>query len=143
MAMTVTVTKPIKEKGQAHNKRVVLLTCTADATPATMAATLTAAQMAMLGNGYLENILTVPGGTGPTDNSDLAIADSRGHTIVGAASKGLNVIDNATVNSFLPETNGIGDGSQPVHSAYPWTITITNNGVANSSTLIYLEIREL
>lgn len=119
--------------------KVVKLTCTADATPATSVATLDASMMEELGGMFLYSITTDPGATGPTDNSDLQIADSRGVNIVTATGNGANVIDNSATNQLTPE----GPETifyQMAHSGYAWTITVTNNAVASSFFDIYFEM---
>lgn len=93
---------------------------------------------------YVYQFTTKPGGTGPTDNSDLQILDASGATILSAAGNGANVIDNTAVNSVI-----YGDGPTPGSTNHApkgdgeaWTITVTNNAVNNSSFKLIMKVGE-
>ena len=82
--------------------------------------------------GYcLWKIQTIPGGTPPTDNTDMTLLDSGSVDILGGA--GANMIDNATKNEFSPLING-SPSLQPVLSAL--TLTVSNNAVADATFTI-------
>lgn len=124
----------------------IFVTCTHDTTPGTAVAALPTNAQALVGNGfYVYRFSTIPGTTGPTDNSDLQILDADGLTILAAAGNGANVIDNTTKNTVI-----YGDGPtpgstnlSPLGDGSVWTITVTNNAVNNSSwTLVMQAIRE-
>lgn len=75
-------------------------------------------------------------GSAPTDNSELAYV-ANGITYIGAAGKGLNVIDSTTTNWDYFEGNMAADDSangyyEPVDGKNG-TVTMTNNAVALGS----------
>lgn len=121
--------------------------CTFDTTPGTASAAMPTTIMRKLNGSlgyapYVYHFSTVPGSTGPTDNSDLAITDSSGATILSASGNGANVIDNATVTSVI-----YGDGPTPGSTnhypkgnGFTWTIAVTNNAVNNSSFTLWMFI---
>lgn len=119
-----------------------LYTCTMDAVPlcggASCSDTLTAAEMAHIGGKYGYTLITKNGTTGPTDNSDIAITDSRGVNFITSTGNGANIIDNAATNQeYFEGPNG--DQYPFINASYPWTITIHNDAVANSSVLLYVQ----
>ena len=124
------------------NVYVMNLVCTFDATPGTAVATLTSSIMGYLNDRIILSFRVIEGSTGPTDNSDLAIVDSRGSNILSATGNGADVIDNAAATGPF-----YGDGPTPgstnalpiAHAAYPWTITVTNNAVNNSSFILSMD----
>jgi hypothetical protein len=131
----------------SSNRQVVRLyaTCTHNTTPGTAVDTIPDNMQAAIDNGYTVTRFSIlPGATGPTDNSDLQILDADGLTVIAAAGNGANVIDNTAKTSVL-----YGDGPtpgstnfNPVGDGSPWTITVTNNAVNNSSwTLVMQAIR--
>lgn len=121
------------------------MTCTFNTTPGTAVAALPATIQAVIDKGlYVYQFTTKPGGTGPTDNSDLQILDASGATILSAAGNGANVIDNTAVNSVI-----YGDGPTPGSTNHApkgdgeaWTITVTNNAVNNSSFKLIMKVGE-
>jgi hypothetical protein len=132
----------------SSNRQVVRLyaTCTHNTTPGTAVDTIPDNMQAAIDNGYTVTRFSIlPGATGPTDNSDLQILDADGLTVIAAAGNGANVIDNTAKTSVL-----YGDGPtpgstnfNPVGDGSPWTITVTNNAVNNSSwTLVMQATRE-
>lgn len=76
----------------------------------------------------IHSIVTTPGGTGPTDNSDLSITD--GVTTVNlVATNGVDAVDNATVNNIRPDTEDhIITG--------PLTVAIANNSVNSAEVAV-------
>jgi len=138
-AMTCVDSGQITPERSGTGNTLQVVTCTFDTTPGTAVATIPTGVMARLDNKFCW-IDIVPGATGPTDNSDLQIVDSRGLTIISASGSGLNVIDN-TASTF----NIMGEGEAGnvaylhPHAPYQWTVTVTNNAVNNSSFLMYIE----
>ena len=134
-----TITGTIERINTSKSKPLVIitLTCTADASahtyPATVINTLSGISAYDLRGLKLYSIVTVPGTTGPTDNSDLTITDRYGiDTLAGA---GANIIDNATSNRVVanPDTAAViitGD----------LTVNITSNIVDSAVTTIVLEL---
>ncbi len=132
----------------SSNRQVVRLyaTCTHNTTPGTAVDTLPTNMQAAIDNGfYVYRFSILPGSTGPTDNSDLQIMDGDGLTIIASAGNGANAIDNTAKTSVI-----YGDGPTPGSTNHyplgdgsPWTITVTNNAVNNSSwTLVMQVMRE-
>jgi hypothetical protein len=78
---------------------------------------------------FLYMVTVAPGGTGPTDNSDLSILEmtSGGYDILGGI--GLNMIDNATTNSFRPTVNSVA-ASVPIYG--PLFVAAANNAVSGA-----------
>ena len=134
-----TITGTIERINTSKSKPLVIitLTCTADASahtyPATVINTSSGISAYDLRGLKLYSIVTVPGTTGPTDNSDLTITDRYGiDTLAGA---GANIIDNATSNRVVanPDTAAViitGD----------LTVNITSNIVDSAVTTIVLEL---
>ncbi len=120
------------------SKGIQVVTCTFDTTPGTAVDTIPANVMTRLDGSYW-SIDIVPGATGPTENSDLQIVDSRGVTLINPTTSGLNVIDNTTSSFGILPINV--SGSQMYargHEPYTWTVTVTNNSVNNSSFIMYI-----
>lgn len=122
---------------------MITLECTFDTTPGTAVAAIPAATMAKMQRGrYIYTFATIPGSTGPTDDSDLQIHDSSSKVILSASGNGANVIDNTAINSVI-----YGDGTTPgstnhypkPHQVRVWTITVTNNAVNSSSFKLEME----
>lgn len=120
-----------------YDKLFVLVTCTADASDASMSAAVPSTAMRQLSGRYIYNIVTYPGGTAPTDNSDIAIADSDSYDVVTASGNGLNKIDATTTRAFYTEGPDGGDEYYLVHEDKTLTITQSNNSV-NSAIVNYL-----
>ena len=134
MAMVCT-TSYIKRQ---RNGVIASVLCTFDTTPGTATDTLPDDVQAMVNDHFVHAIYTIPGATGPTDDSDLAITDAEGKAIY----TGTNVIDNATVNGPLlpvgPTTAK--DWHHPMGDGNDWTITITNNAVDSSTCEIVFQL---
>ena len=123
----------------------IYVTCTFDTTPGTAVDDMPDNAQALLNNGwYAYRFSTIPGSTGPTDNSDLQILDGDDITILSAAGNGADVIDNATITPVIMG-DGVTAGSDnffPLGDGSPWEITVTNNAVNSSSfTLVIQAIR--
>ena len=118
------------------------VTCTFDTTPGTAVAAIPASVMKYINDArYVYTFKTIPGATGPTDNSDLQILDSDSIVILSASGNGANVIDNTAINSII-----YGDGPTagstnhyPAGDTMTWTITVTNNAVNNSSFTLIMQ----
>lgn len=122
------------------NIRITNLICTFDTTSGTAVYTLDSGQMGLLNDRLITGFYTIPGTTGPTINSDLTIADSRGVNIVSASINGLDVVDNSTsTGPFYGNTTGGLNYFPILHSKYPVTITVTNNAVNNSLFTLSIE----
>ena len=121
---------------------IITLTCTAGAAggapgdhlyPATVINTLTDIAKYDLRGLKLYSLVTKPGTTGPTDNSDMTITDVYGIDILGGA--GANIVDNTAANRVFinPDTAAsIITGN--------WTLNITNNSVDSAVTTVVLEL---
>lgn len=116
---------------------ILTLTCTGDSAngsyPATVINTLTDIAKYDLRGLKLYSLVTSPGTTGPTDNSDMTITDKYGIDILGGA--GANIVDNSANNRVFinPDTAAsIITGN--------WTINITNNSVDSAVTTVVLEL---
>ena len=123
----------------------IYVTCTFDTTPGTAVDDMPDNAQALLNNGwYAYRFSTIPGSTGPTDNSDLQILDGDDITILSAAGNGADVIDNATITPVILG-DGVTAGSDnffPLGDGSPWEITVTNNAVNSSLfTLVIQAIR--
>lgn len=140
-AMTCNISSEITDQNPIV--KVVNLLCTFDATPGTAVYTLDSKEMGAINSRVIRHIITVPGSTGPTDNSDLGVTEARGsvaHSILSASANGANVVDNATsTGPFYMDGPGSTNDTVIAHSSYPWTVTVTNNAVNNSSFTISLE----
>jgi len=111
-----------------------------DATPTTATCTLSGEVMDTINRGlYIYDFNSVPGTTGPTINSDIAIVDAKTVSIVSASGNGANVIDNSTNNKFYGDGSIAGSTNlYPMGDGSAWTITITNNAVSNSTATLYM-----
>ena len=138
-AMTCVDSGQITPEKSGTDNTLQVVTCTFDTTPGTAVATIPTTVMARLDNKFCW-LDIVPGATGPTNSSDLQIVDSRGLTIISAATNGLNVIDN-TASTFGIMGQGEAGNSMFIHAhaPYQWTVTVTNNAVNNSSFVLYIE----
>jgi hypothetical protein len=112
---------------------VINLTCTADSAAHTYPATVINDLVDYDIRGLrIYSIETIPGATGPTDNTDLTITDENDLDIL--AGVGANLIDNATKNLYVIGTTSsaiiIGD----------ITINIDNNLVDSAVTNVILTL---
>jgi hypothetical protein len=122
----------------ANGKIAAHILCTFDTTPGTAVDTVPDAIMAAINSGFIHAIYTKPGGTGPTDNADVAIADADGKTIWTGTDK---LHSSNTLGPFLPAgPTTAKDWHNPMGDGSAWTITITNNAVNNSTCEIILHI---
>ena len=138
-----TIVGTIERINTAKNKPLVILTllCTAGAVgdanahlfPATIINALAAISGFDLRGLKLYSIVTVPGTTGPTDNSDLTITDRYGADILAGA--GANIIDNTAINRVVmnPDTAA-------VIITGNLTVNITNNIVDSAVVTLVLEL---
>ena len=81
----------------------------------------------------LYSIVTIPGTTPPTDNSDITITDRYGADVLAGA--GADIVDHTAINRvvFNPDTAAViitGD----------LTLNITNNTTASAVTTVVLEL---
>jgi len=125
--------------------KIVRLTCTASASDGSMAYTLTSTDMAKLAGYYLYTVTVypTPGGTAPTDLSDLAITDDRGVVILSATSNGANIVDATSSYQILPERTsqeGTSDFYQKIHYDKELTVAITNSIVNSANVTIDLDM---
>lgn len=119
---------------------VVKLTCTAGAAggaagdhlyPATIINDLANVVDYDLRGLRLYSCATIPGTTGPTDNSDITLTDRYGIDILAGA--GANIVDNATSNRVV-----IGCTSAVIITG-DITVNITGNLVDSALTTVILE----
>jgi hypothetical protein len=115
---------------------VVTLTCTAAADdnsyPATVINHLTDIAAYDLRGLKLYSVATIPGGTGPTDNSDMTLTDRYGIDIMAGA--GTNLVDNSAKNRSV-----IGIASAVIITG-DITLNLTGNSVASAVTTVVLEM---
>jgi hypothetical protein len=98
--LVCTDTKITFVSGVGHK---VACTATADSTTYNTLEMKTAAGASInLAGQYLYLVSVVPGGTAPTDNSDLVINEDTSTGIDILSNSGLNMIDNATTNTWRP-----------------------------------------
>lgn len=134
-----TITGTIERINTSKSKPLVIitLTCTADASahtyPATVINTLSGISGYDLRGLKIYSIVTVPGTTGPTDDSDLTITDRYGIDMLAGA--GANIIDNATSNRVVANPD-----TAAVIITGNLTVNITNNIVDSAVTTIVLEL---
>jgi hypothetical protein len=139
-----TITGTIERINTSKSKPLVIitLTCTAGAVgdgadahlyPATVINTLSGISGFDLRGLKLYSIVTVPGTTGPTDNSDLTITDRYGIDMLAGA--GTNIIDNATSNRVVANPD-----TAAVIITGNLTVNITNNIVDSAVTVLVLEL---
>ncbi|OGP87144.1 MAG: hypothetical protein A2031_08030 [Deltaproteobacteria bacterium RBG_19FT_COMBO_43_11] len=139
-----TITGTIERINTSKSKPLVIitLTCTAGAVgdgadahlfPATVVNTLSGISAYDLRGLKLYSIVTVPGTTGPTDNSDLTITDRYGIDTLAAA--GANIVDNATSNRVVANPD-----TAAVIITGNLTVNITGNIVDSAVTTIILEL---
>jgi len=99
--------------------------CIADAGDASVLDTeMSKAIYTQLSGWSLDSVKTVPGGTGPTDDTDLVIHDQDDLDILGG--NGANMIDNATVNATVPSVDG---QNKRIPITGKLTTVVTNNAV--------------
>jgi hypothetical protein len=112
------------------NGYLVTCTATADGTAYTTLQLKDSAGTALnLEGQFLYMVTAAPGGTGPTDNSDLEILEmtASGYDILGGI--GLNMIDNATTNSFRPTVNSVA-AAVPIYG--PLFVKASGNSVSTA-----------
>jgi hypothetical protein len=80
---------------------------------------------------YVYEIVSYSGATTVTADSDLAITDSLGRTVMSATGNGLNFVDDNTVQTAYTEGPN-GDHYYLVDKNIPLTFTISNNDVASA-----------
>jgi hypothetical protein len=142
MAGTITgvITRlPVKSGRPAVLKLV--LTCTADATAHTFPATVIN-DLAVDSDGRtfdlrglkLYSVKAAPGGTAPTDATDLTITDEYGVDLIGG--RGTDFID-ATSKTWTPA--GPATYNLPALITGDVTVTITNNAVDSAIVTLVLE----
>ena len=120
---------------------ILTLTCTAGAAgdanahlfPATVINTLSGISDFDLRGLKLYSIVTVPGTTAPTDNSDITITDRYGADVLAGA--GANIVDNSAINRvvFNPDTAA-------VIITGNLTLNIANNSVDGAIATVVLEL---
>lgn len=117
----------------------IVLTCTADAAAATYPATvinsITNIADYDLRGMFLSEVKTIPGTTGPTDNTDFTITDEYGIDILTA--RGSNAIDNATSNWIT--SGGSSNYPMPLITGN-LTLTISGNAVNSAVVTIVLNL---
>lgn len=126
-----TIVPSIGDESPDKTSITVVLTCTADASDGSLPDTNFGGPGTNLTknlNGYyLYEVKIVPGGTGPTDDSDLYIKDSDGIDLLGGL--GVDKIDNATTShfqpSFYPRINSVLTASVSNNSVNGAVFTIT------------------
>jgi len=117
----------------------LVLTCTADITahtyPVTIINDLSGISSYDLRGMRLHSIKTIPGTTGPTDDTDVTITDKYGIDLLGG--KGTNAIDNATTNWIV-----FGYSTYVIEPLITGniTITITNNAVNSAVVTVVIEL---
>ncbi len=138
MPGTITGTIERFEVGGRPSAKIIL-TCTADADaasyPATVINTLENIAKYDIRGMFLSEVKTIPGSTGPTDDTDFTITDEYGVDILG--SRGTNAIDNATKNHIVA---GVASNYQPALITGNLTLTITNNSVKSAVVTIVLNL---
>jgi hypothetical protein len=132
--------RPISQ-GVGYKYRVTI-TLQADAADASLAVTLTAAQMEQLDGLFVYKVIVRPGATAPTDASDLAIEDSRGLVLMDATRNGLNLVD--ATSTLWNYTDGPTSGNHYhlLEEEFPVTITVTGNSVNSAIVILDLELTE-
>jgi hypothetical protein len=132
--LVCTDTKITFVSGVGHK---VACTATADSTTFTTLEMKTAAGESInLAGQYLYLVSVVPGGTAPTDNSDLVINEDTSTGVDILSNSGLNMIDNATTNTWRPLSGSVAY-SAPVMG--PLFVGASGNSV--SGAIFILTIR--
>ena len=128
-----TVTESI-HKYSDGNRIMVKMTCVASSSDGTLPDTAfsTAAMNILTGNYKLYSVMTYPGGTAPTDATDLTLS-MNGMDLLGA--KGTNLIDATTTESTFPYSVGMGLYRFPVITN-TLTQAITNQAVHSATFTI-------
>ncbi|MFA5436454.1 MAG: hypothetical protein WC372_10500 [Candidatus Neomarinimicrobiota bacterium] len=114
----------------ANSDVAMTIECTAH-TDGTFEADLSDAMMSDLHGFYVYEIVSYSGATTVTADSDLAITDSLGRTVMSATGNGLNFVDDNTVQTAYTEGPN-GDHYYLVDKNIPLTFTISNNDVASA-----------
>jgi hypothetical protein len=140
MAGTITAEIERWQIGERHSAKVTL-TCTGDASdgsfPATNINTLVKALGFDIRGMKIAEVKAAPGGTAPTDASDVEITDENGIDILGA--RGTNFIDATSKTYMVP---GPASQHQPVLITGDLTVAITNNAVHSAVTTIVLNLTD-
>lgn len=126
----------------------MLLKCTASSTDASMSHTfdgthaLDAKTMDLLDGRYITGALayTIPADTNPKTDSDLAITDSDGLVLLGAAANGLNVVDDADARSFYFQGPDGATGYPRVSGKKYLTVAWSNNDVNSAISYLRLDV---
>lgn len=105
--------------------------CTAH-TDGSFEADLSDAMMSDLHGFFIYEITSYYGATTVTADSDLAITDSIGRTVMSATGNGANFIDDNTIQTAYTEGPN-GDHYYLVDKNIPLTFTITGNAVASAT----------
>ncbi len=138
MAGTITATIERFEVGGRPSAKIILL-CTADAALATFPATIINALDNIskydLRGMFLSEVKTIPGATGPTDDTDFTITDEYGIDLL--TTRGTNAIDNATKNWIA--SGGSSNYPMPLITGNI-TLTITNNSVNSAVVTVVLNL---
>ena len=136
--ITGAITRIQAQQGRPQIVKVVL-TCTASADnasyPATVVNTLANISTWDLRGLKLYSVKAIPGGTAPTDATDLTITDEYGVDLLGG--KGENLID-ATSKTWIPV--GPANYSIPAFVTGNITVNITGNAVNSAVTTLVLEL---
>lgn len=119
-----------------------IVTCTADATPATMSYTFDRDEQKCIDGKWATALTIDPGTIGPKDDSDLAITDGTGWTLVSAstANSGRDNVDETVTRKirFLGPGNA---ADTPVMSRDNLlTYVVTNNDVVSSSVTFIMDL---
>lgn len=139
MAGTVTG-GALNDLGRNSGKYELLLTCTADAAGA-LSAAVNSATMDNLAGKYVFTITSYPGNPAPTDGSELEIRDSIGREVISSAGNGNDFID-ATDTKTEHATGPNTDLYYLASDAYPWTVYMENNAVANAVFYLLLTLTD-
>ena len=128
---TLTCTQTNQIFGNGHGYKTVC-TVTADSGGTTFNTLLLPVG---LGGQYLYMLITVPGGTAPTVDTDLVINmdSATGPDILGGS--GANMVDNATTNAWRPTVNSVA-ASVPIYGDL--YVGVSNNSVTNATFTLYL-----
>ena len=138
MAGTVTITfeeYPILSKicGRFPSMLQMNMACVADADDASVPETaISGADLERVYGWWLFQVITVPGTTGPTDDTDFTLKDKYAVDVLGAL--GTDAIDNADNNYLWPRFNGA--WTYPMTG--PLTLAVTNNSVNSAAFTVQL-----
>jgi len=117
--------------------KVVLLLCTHH-TDNSLSAAVAASTMNKMSGLFIDRIVTKPGTTAPTDNTDLSIVDAIGRTVVAVGDGGLNAVDATTVVETQPY-----NAKKTAYDVFwvtddAFTVSTANNAVASATFYIYI-----